>query len=129
MIDLLLSLTNAQFVRGNHDDVFDQVLSGQCYAGKPGEEQRVDGVPVVHAARAGQDVPQLRREPSAELIARCAAAEAIRRSTSCVGSVPEAHRKFIRELPLVIEDDDMFVAHAKWDVYTPTRRPADLASG
>jgi hypothetical protein len=29
--------------------------------------------------------------------------------------VPDAHRKFIRHLPAVIEDKDIFVAHAKWD--------------
>ncbi len=40
VIALLMSLPNARFVRGNHDDVFDQVLSGVSYAGEPGEEFR-----------------------------------------------------------------------------------------
>src|SRR5688500_8150372 len=31
VIDLLLSLPSASFVRGNHDDVFDLVLHGTCY--------------------------------------------------------------------------------------------------
>src|SRR5689334_9048663 len=31
VIDLLLSLPDAGFVRGNHDDVFDLVLHGSCY--------------------------------------------------------------------------------------------------
>jgi hypothetical protein len=31
--------------------------------------------------------------------------------------VPKAHRDFIRDLPAVYEDDDLFVAHAMWDPY------------
>jgi hypothetical protein len=40
-----------------------------------------------------------------------------------VEPVPQAHRRFIRELPVVLETEDMFVAHAKWDIYTPTKNP------
>ena len=32
VIDLLLTLNNARFVRGNHDDVFDFILHGKSYA-------------------------------------------------------------------------------------------------
>src|SRR3954470_1647825 len=32
VLDLVLTLKNARFIRGNHDDIFDQVLSGQSYA-------------------------------------------------------------------------------------------------
>src|SRR5436305_7687369 len=32
VIQLVLALKNARFIRGNHDDIFDQVLSGQSYA-------------------------------------------------------------------------------------------------
>ena len=32
VIDLLLELPDAQFVRGNHDDIFDTVLHGESYA-------------------------------------------------------------------------------------------------
>jgi len=32
VIDLLLTLRNARFIRGNHDDVLDQVLHGTAYA-------------------------------------------------------------------------------------------------
>src|SRR3954470_7328896 len=40
VIDLLLTLNDTKFVRGNHDDVFDQVLHDQTYAGQQGEEHR-----------------------------------------------------------------------------------------
>src|SRR5215216_2209179 len=32
VIDLLLTLNNARFIRGNHDDIFDQVISAESYA-------------------------------------------------------------------------------------------------
>src|SRR3954470_6428230 len=32
VIDLLLSLTNAKFARGNHDDIFDHVCNAAHYA-------------------------------------------------------------------------------------------------
>src|SRR5689334_1861269 len=41
VIDLLLSLSEAYFVRGNHDDVFDHVINNMSFCGKPGEEPRV----------------------------------------------------------------------------------------
>src|SRR5262249_23670982 len=40
-----------------------------------------------------------------------------------VEPVPQAHRKFIRDLPVVLETDDMFVAHAQWNITTPTEDP------
>ena len=32
VVDLLLSLKNAKCIRGNHDDIFDQILHGTSYA-------------------------------------------------------------------------------------------------
>src|SRR5690349_5902954 len=32
VVDRLLTMGNARFVRGNHDDIFDQVLNDQHYA-------------------------------------------------------------------------------------------------
>ena len=121
VIELLVSLPNARFVRGNHDDVFDQVLSGQSYAGKPGEEHRVmafqwfmqHGLDKTFASYgvSGHQLSNTSRRPRESTLDELAA------------SVPAAHRKFIRELPLVIEQDDLFVAHAKWDVYTGDADP------
>ena len=31
VIDLLLTLPHATFLRGNHDDIFDLILHGDCY--------------------------------------------------------------------------------------------------
>src|ERR1700722_19828799 len=41
VIDLLISLDNARFVRGNHDDVFDHILSGDSYTCDPGDDHRL----------------------------------------------------------------------------------------
>src|SRR2546423_6721755 len=41
VIDLLLSLNGARFVRGNHDDIFDQVLNATSYAGNASNGDRV----------------------------------------------------------------------------------------
>src|SRR5579871_1746331 len=35
VIELLLTLTNATFLRGNHDDVFDLLVNGDCYICHP----------------------------------------------------------------------------------------------
>src|SRR3982751_2009409 len=35
VIELLLTLKNAHFVRGNHDDIFDMVIHGTSYVNHP----------------------------------------------------------------------------------------------
>ncbi|MEA2707904.1 MAG: serine/threonine protein phosphatase 1 [Phycisphaerales bacterium] len=121
VIDLLMSLKNAQCVRGNHDDVFDQVLCGQSYAGKPGEEQRV--MAFNWFMQHGLDKTFLSYGVTPSELSR--AAQRAKDSTldELAESVPTPHRKFIRELPMAIEGGDFFVAHAKWDVYTGVDDP------
>src|SRR4051812_42007124 len=41
VIDLLLTLKGARFVRGNHDDTFDQVMHDASFAGKKGDLHRL----------------------------------------------------------------------------------------
>src|SRR5947208_13784829 len=41
VIDLLLTLKNARFIRGNHDDIFDQVIHGHSYAPNASNGDRV----------------------------------------------------------------------------------------
>src|SRR5260221_636 len=41
VIDFLLALENATFIRGNHDDIFDLVINGQCYAENAARDDRV----------------------------------------------------------------------------------------
>ncbi len=60
VIDLLISLTNTQFVRGNHDDIFDLILHGHSYAESAASASPVLAFSVVHGLRARQHVLQLR---------------------------------------------------------------------
>jgi Calcineurin-like phosphoesterase len=125
VVDFLLGLPGASFVRGNHDDVFDLVLHGTCY-------DPDTSVPDAASAFAwfmnhglattftsyGVDYSLLEeaaRRPTPQKIARVAAA------------VPDTHRQFFRSLPPVIEEPDVFVAHALWRPDDPDDRP-DLIS-
>ena len=119
VIELLTRLPSASFARGNHDDAFDLVLHGACYApplSVPGRASRLSVAESNFVAMAGvgmedaftsygvdlRDVRRIARMPTPEGLAALAAA------------VPEAHKAFLRDLPPVVEEDDFFVAHAWW---------------
>jgi serine/threonine protein phosphatase 1 len=118
VVDLLMSLTNARFIRGNHDDVFDQVLHGHAYTGESSEAQRLAAFQWFMQHGLDQtfmsygvdsfELEQVLRRPTAGGLERLAEA------------VPAAHRAFFRELPAVIEEPDLFVIHAKWDPDAPS---------
>ena len=122
VLDLLLSLKDARFVRGNHDDVFDHVLHNLSYCGEPGEDYReacfkwfmqhgLDKTFVSYGASESELKNILRRSTPRAL-------------DDLAAQVPAAHRQFIRNLPPVIESADLFVAHAKWDIHTATEKPS-----
>lgn len=125
VLDLLLTLPNGRFVRGNHDDVFDLVLHGRCYHPHPDARTPVAGF--LWFVRHGLwdtltsygvdwlDVERVVRRPSEEALARI------------LEPVPPAHRTFVRTLPPVVETDDFFVAHAWWDPTAPDDRPSVAA--
>ena len=121
VVELLMSLTNAKCVRGNHDDVFDQVMSGQSYAGRPGEEQRV--MAFQWFMQHGLDKTFLSYGVRPSELSRVAQRPKNATLDELAQLVPAAHRKWIRELPLAIEGEDFFVAHAKWDIYTAVDDP------
>jgi serine/threonine protein phosphatase 1 len=112
VIDLLLSLPSGQFVRGNHDDIFDLVLHGHSYA---------EGAAGTSAALAfqwfmdygldstfhsyGADWTWLKetaRDPTPQRLGQLS------------DFVPAAHRDFIRSLPAIVEHDNFFVMHGRW---------------
>ena len=125
VIDLLLGLPNASFARGNHDDVLDLVLHGSCYdphsaapdAGaafswfmQHGLAHTFTSYGVDHAM-----LQEAERRPTAQRLREVAAA------------VPEQHRRFIHALPPVIEEPDLFVAHAMWEPEAPDDAPSVAA--
>jgi len=121
VIELLLSLTNASFIRGNHDDVFDEILHGEYYADNATRGDRAAAFKwfmrygVDHTFLSyGADFHYLQRlaeYPTRDGLDRLAA------------WVPPAHRQFIRKLPACYEEEDFFVVHGKWDIDLPDDGP------
>ena len=124
MIDLLLTLEGARFVRGNHDDIFDLVLNGNGYDLHP--QAREPLVAFLWFIQHGLwetlnsygvddvDIERAVRRPSEEALRRL------------LEPIPASHRRFVRELPPVVEMDDFFVLHACWDPDDPDERPSIL---
>ncbi|MGN6726622.1 MAG: metallophosphoesterase [Tepidisphaeraceae bacterium] len=122
VVDLLLTLNNARFCRGNHDDTLDLLLSGSCFV----THAQVGGIVATfdHFMKYGLDATLLsygidprqllavQREPSPEGISRL------------VETIPETHREFFHSLPVFHAEKDFFVAHAKWDVEEPCGVPS-----
>ena len=121
VVDLLLSLPAARFVRGNHDDVFDLVLHGTCYDPHSAAPDAISAFCwfMQHGlantfASYGVDYGMLEeaeRRPNPPRLRALAAA------------VPAPHRRFIHDLPPVIEEADLFVAHAMWGPDEPDNDP------
>jgi hypothetical protein len=120
VIELLLSLKDAHFIRGNMTTCS---TASSTAAATAASRRRASHrlLPLVHAARPGQNAPQLRhRAEDAQRDREEAHRQGPRRSRKFV---PQTHRQFIRNLPVVLETEDMFVAHAKWDIVMPTTNP------
>jgi hypothetical protein len=115
VIDLLLSLNNARFVRGNHDDIFDHVLNATHYAPNSANGDRF--VSFQWFMEHGLDATFTSYGVDYATLLACARKPTTERLEAIVKEVPESHKQFIRNLPPIIEDDDLFVAHAKWDPY------------
>ena len=121
VIELLLSLTGAKFVRGNHDDIFDQVLSSDSYA-----SNAAGGDPLVAFGwfmEYGLDHTFMSYGVDYSLLEHCNHMPTPEKLKNITAAVPASHRRFIHELPPVIEETDLFVAHAKWDPYETDAMP------
>lgn len=109
VVDLLLTLKNARFCRGNHDDIFDVVLHNRGSAGP------ADPVPVfVWFMNHGLDRTLTSYGVDEEEIENVERRPSLGKIRDLLEAVPEAHRSFFRSLPLSIEEPDLFVVHAKW---------------
>ena len=118
VIDLLLTLDNARFCRGNHDDVFDLICNGRSFVGRTSEEDRLASFQWF--MQYGLDQTLLSYGADPEQLARVNAAPTAKAVRQLAALVPDPHKDFIRHLPGVIQDEDIFVAHAKWDPSAPT---------
>ena len=118
VINLLMSLgPDATFVRGNHDDILDIILHGDGYCDHPTTIQPVAAYKwfMQHGLAEtlisyGADYADL--EYAADHPTEANVREAM-------SIIPEDHRAFLRKLPPVHEEPDLFVAHAMWDTDAP----------
>lgn len=115
VIDLLLSLDNARCIRGNHDDIFDELINGTCYSLVNEDPVRIFTWFLRHGLSEtlesyGADYAEL------EYLTDQATPPAVDKLRELV---PESHRRFFRSLPACIEDVDLFVIHAMWSPDEP----------
>jgi serine/threonine protein phosphatase 1 len=117
VLNLLLALPNASFVRGNHDDILDIIANGTGYCDHP---QKIEPVAAFRwFMQHGLAETLVSYGADYEDLEYVAGQPSIDRVRETMSIIPEAHRIFIRDLPPVIEEPDLFVAHAMWDVDTP----------
>jgi serine/threonine protein phosphatase 1 len=113
VIDYLLRLENARFIRGNHDDIFDLVINGRCFADNAAHDDRVAAF--LWFMKYGLDSTLMSYDCDYALLdsltERCTTG-LLDRMGECV---PAEHRQFIRNLPAVYEEEDLFIVHGKWD--------------
>ena len=110
VVDLLLTLTNARFCRGNHDDIFDVVLHNHSSAGP------ADPVPVfVWFMNHGLDRTLESYGIDDAMIEHTARRPSPHKIRELIDVVPQTPRDFFRTLPMTIEEPDIFIVHAKWD--------------
>lgn len=122
VVEFLLTLDNAVFLRGNHDDIFDQVLNGDHYADNATRGDRV--LAFTWFMKYGIDSTLLSYGLSFEYLTRIAREPSLEHLRRLVDWVPAAHHQFFRKLQPSYEEDDFFVVHGKWDIDTPTTRPS-----
>jgi serine/threonine protein phosphatase 1 len=122
VIDLLLALKNAQFIRGNHDDIFDLVLHEECYGPHPEVTNSVAAFKwfMQHGLAETFQSYGVSREELDRALRRPSAG----RLRQLAERIPTEHRAFIRNLPPVIEYDDLFVLHAWWSPTMTTKAPS-----
>ena len=112
VIDLLLTLGNAKFLRGNHDDVFDEIVNGICFCQNCTDDNRhlayrwfmQHGLPATWRSYgvAEEDMVWAMREITPRAL------------SIVTDAVPDAHRGFFRRLVGVVEEEDFFVVHGHW---------------
>lgn len=125
VVDLLLALPSARFLRGNHDDVFDLILHGQCYY--PGQ---LDGISAFKwFYEHGLDKTLASYGVSPSQVRRIFRKSRPSDLQDALEVIPASHRAFFRGLGAVLEEPDAFIAHAHWSPNTPSNDMARRLDG
>jgi calcineurin-like phosphoesterase family protein len=113
VIEFLLNLQPATFLRGNHDDVFDLLINGNCYICHPTAMNPVAAFTwfmqfglaetLMSYGIDWAELDVLLHKPSPAGLLRVLTA------------IPERHRKFIHSLESVYEAETFFVGHGYWN--------------
>lgn len=121
VIDLLLTLPRATFLRGNHDDIFDLLVNGDCYITHPSARDPLGAFTwfmqhglaetLMSYGADWADLEDAAAHPNPDRIAQF------------VKPVPQSHRRFLRSLKPVYESEDFFVAHGFWGPGEPDESP------
>ncbi|HRK32312.1 MAG TPA: metallophosphoesterase [Tepidisphaeraceae bacterium] len=111
VLDRLVTLKNARFCRGNHDNVLDLLLNKQCY------DVRLDMMHAHHLFNsfldAGLDRTLISYGIDLAEVYELAVDWSFTRLDDLLAVVPDSHRRFVRRLEPVIEHDDLFIMHAR----------------
>jgi hypothetical protein len=113
VIELLLTLNgHAQFIRGNHDDVFDLILHGHSWG-----ESAASANPVLAFQwfmDYGLDNTFFSYGVDWHWLNTTARNPTPDRMRQLTQSVPDDHKRFIHTLPPIVEHDEFFVLHGRW---------------
>jgi serine/threonine protein phosphatase 1 len=121
VIDLVRSLPRAHFVRGNHDDVFDYVLSGTAVVPELLGANRLAAFQWFCQHGLAETLLSYGADPVSIQTAIHHPNDIL--VDSLLDGVPADHRAFIHSLPLAVEFPHFFVAHALWPIDEPTENP------
>ena len=122
VMELLLSLDKAKFCRGNHDDAFDLLLSGTCFA--PGGSVSGPVMTFEHFLKYGLDQTLHSYGLDDRRIEKARKAATVAAVDELLEIVPSDHREFFHTLPVVQSFKEFFVAHAKWATDEPPGVPS-----
>jgi serine/threonine protein phosphatase 1 len=124
VIDLLIALQSegtARFCRGNHDDVLDLLLNGVCYADVIASADPLAAFNWF--MRFGLDNTLKSYDIDPAEIREVEQRPTRAKLRSVLNAIPADHRHFIRKLEPLIEEPDLIVAHAMWDIHIPNESP------
>lgn len=121
VVETLLAIPDGRFIRGNHDDVFDLIVNGDCYAPHPAAPSRLAAMRWF--LEHGLDRTLLSYGADPEQLERFLEKPTDRLMAQLIELVPEHHRRFFRNLPPAIDEHDFFMVHAYWPPNERTESP------
>lgn len=113
VVDFLRKRPEVRLCRGNHDDIFDNILNGQCFERHPQLFTPVDCFRAFIQHGLDQTLISYGVDPAdIQKVSAHPTAEGLKK---LIEPIPKEHREFFRTLPAVQEEPEFFVIHAKWE--------------